>query len=374
MSFIIIILMKGNDFMKKLFWLLLLMSLLFAGCSFEQNEDQKMIDEELVEEVKEGQETAEAEVHQEIEIIKEAINYEELKPNELGNIMVIMYHGIDDNPPYQRTAQDFRKDLEYMYENGYRLIRMEDYISGRIDVEPGLSPIVLTFDDGLSTTFSLEEGENGLVPKDKTAISILEEFCKEHPDFGKAATLYINGDTDTFSGAGSLKDRLSWLVENGYEIGNHTYSHPKLNKLSEDQVLEEIGKVDLLIKELLPEYPINTLSYPHGIRPSEEARSLAEGGTFQNVSYSYKLGLREGPSGPMHPAVHKDFDAYNCPRVRGSSGEEGDLWWWFAYYEDQGGSKYISDGDIDTIAAPKELEDRVNFEVLEKSNLSFYGY
>ena len=40
------------------------------------------------------------------------------------------------------------------YKNGYRMIRLQDYIDGIIDVELGKSPIVLTFDDG---TFQLTE-------------------------------------------------------------------------------------------------------------------------------------------------------------------------------------------------------------------------
>lgn len=360
--------------MKKMVWLILFTAIVLTSCSPKENENKEMVEENLVQETNEWENDIKGEIVEEIEEEKDPINYAELKPNELGNIMIVMYHGISDNPPYQRREEGFRKDLEYMYKNGYRLIRMEDYIDGRIDVEAGLTPILLTFDDGLNTTFSLEEKENTLVLKEGTAISILEEFCEEYPDFGKAATLYINGDSDAFSGAGSLGDRLDWLIDHGYELGNHTYSHQKLNKLSSEQVLEEIGRVDILIKELLPEYPMNTLSYPHGIRPNEDARGLVEKGTFQDISYSYRLALREGPSGPMHPAVHKDFDAYNCPRVRGSEGEEGDLWWWFEYFEENEGSKYISDGDVDTIAAPREKEDRVNLEILETSRLSFYGY
>ena len=31
---------------------------------------------------------------------------------------------------------------------GYRMIRLDDYINGKVDVEYGKSPIILTFDDG----------------------------------------------------------------------------------------------------------------------------------------------------------------------------------------------------------------------------------
>jgi hypothetical protein len=80
--------------------------------------------------------------------------------NELGRIPVMMYHGIQnitktnypggniDEEGYQRTATAFRKDLEFYYQNNYRMIRLNDYVQGIIDVPIGKSPLVLTFDDG----------------------------------------------------------------------------------------------------------------------------------------------------------------------------------------------------------------------------------
>ena len=95
--------------------------------------------------------------------INKYIDKEKLKKddiNELGRIPVMMYHhivNIDDNEytggnvdpdGYNRTSNAFRKDLEFYYQNGYRMIRLIDYVNGKIDVEYGKSPIVLTFDDG----------------------------------------------------------------------------------------------------------------------------------------------------------------------------------------------------------------------------------
>ena len=65
----------------------------------------------------------------------------------------MMYHGIRektssstgtvggnvDKDGYNRTPSAFREDLEYYYENGYRMIRLEDYINGKVDVEYGIN-------------------------------------------------------------------------------------------------------------------------------------------------------------------------------------------------------------------------------------------
>ena len=69
--------------------------------------------------------------------------------NENGNVPVMMYHGIvdkkDSETPYTggnadrdgyaRTSESFRRDLEFYYNEGYRMVRLIDYVNGDIDVE-----------------------------------------------------------------------------------------------------------------------------------------------------------------------------------------------------------------------------------------------
>ncbi|PKM52406.1 MAG: hypothetical protein CVV02_01250 [Firmicutes bacterium HGW-Firmicutes-7] len=357
---------------KKIPYLLLLLTFILVGCSKElpKINENPSLEEVLPEaDLPEDDTTLQKEEDRQAEV---EINYEEVKPYEAGHIMVVMYHGISDQPPYHRTETDFVKDLNYLYEHGYRLISMEDYKNSNIKVEAGFTPIVLTFDDGLSTTFSLEEVGGKLVPKKGTAIYLLEEFYKVNPDFGKEAILYINGGNGAFEGAGAYEERLKWLVDNGYQIGNHTNTHPKLSQLTGEQVQEEIGKVDTLIKTTIPGYVVNTITYPHGIRPEEAYRKFVVNGSFEGNNYEYQLGFREGPSGPMVAPIHVDFDAFNCPRVRGSEGAEGDLWWWLTYYEDHKDMKYISDGNPERIAVPEELKEKVNAEKLNNYELYLY--
>ena len=89
--------------------------------------------------------------------------------DELGKVPIMMYHGIKnmtnsqtqytggnvDKDGYNRTSKAFRDDLEFFYNNGYRFIRLCDYINGVIDVELGFSPIILTFDDGYIDNYTV---------------------------------------------------------------------------------------------------------------------------------------------------------------------------------------------------------------------------
>jgi len=289
------------------------------------------------------------------------IVYQDNHVNELGDIMVVMYHGIKDNPPYHRTKENFIKDLTYMYEHNYRLISMSDYLNMSFDVPLGYTPIVFTFDDGLPSTFSLINENGQLVPDPESAVGILEAFIESHPDFGRGACFFINDNYDnTFYGEGTLQERLEWLVDHGYDIGNHTASHQRLSTLDGQAIQSEIGQLDQLVDSLIPDYNILALSYPNGSRPADGLRDLALKGIYNGIPYEYEAGFAVGPSSPLVPPDHINFTPLLAPRVRGSEGESGDLWFYFEYYESHPEKRFVSDGDKNTIVIPNAMIDKIN--------------
>lgn len=322
----------------------------------KQDPEQK---EESKEEVKE-------------EVKKEPVDYQVVRPNEIGTIFVVMYHGIMDNPPYHRTEADFKKDLQYMYDHKYRPISIEDYVNNNITVEAGYTPIVLTFDDGLSTSFALMKDENGnLVPKPGTAVAMMEDFYKEHPEFGKAATFYINGDDAFGEGEGTYEERLQWLVDNGYSLGNHTATHADLASSDAAKIQKELAIVSGKIKKVLPGQLVNTLAYPFGQRPGDYPE-LIKDGTHEGITYHNDLAFRVGYSAPYVGPNHVSFQPYNHPRVTASEGYDWDLWFAFKYYEENDYLRYISDGDPDTIVVKQGLEEKVNKDSLGDKELILY--
>ena len=82
-----------------------------------------------------------------------------LKVNELGAVMILEYHRIAEEGRWSRTPENFRSDLELLYEEGYRCVSLKDYVNNAINVEPGRTPVVITFDDADPSQFRyLEEG------------------------------------------------------------------------------------------------------------------------------------------------------------------------------------------------------------------------
>ncbi|MDR1687215.1 MAG: polysaccharide deacetylase family protein [Clostridiales bacterium] len=304
------------------------------------------------------------------------IDYQKVKPYEVGRITVIMYHGVVDAEEapdkYTRTVEEFKADLQTLYDEGFRLVSMRDYLDNNIKIEAGKSPVVLTFDDGLRTSFSLVKNEDGiLVPRPDCAVDLINKFAELHPDFGKTAAFFIN--RDPFAGDASLAQSFAYLVENGYEIGNHTASHAAMDELDALQLQAEIGEVEKIIRENAPKgYECVALTYPFGIRPKEEFHSFALSGEFEGIKYNYAAAFREGQSVSPSAPNRNGFDVLNLPRVRGSDNEETDLGWTLRSFRDNPDLKYVSDGDPNKISVPEVYAENIDYASVSGKEVVVY--
>ncbi|HUP31607.1 MAG TPA: putative glycoside hydrolase [Gaiellaceae bacterium] len=267
-----------------------------------------------------------------------------LPANELGRIPVVMHHMIrpDRVGEYDQTPAEFRAELEYFWQHGYTPVNVGDLLSGDLDVPKGTTPVALTFDD--STTYQLDFTRDGRV-KPATAVGIMLEFAKQHPGFVPKGTFYVN--RTPFGSEALAKRALPWLIENGFEVGNHTHDHIPLRTLSDEQVREQVGTGAELILELLPNYRIRSLSLPLGSLPHDER--LAVEGSWEGKRYG-PYGVLLVGANPAPSPFAKAFDATAVPRIRtshaGWSGEDDFAFsYWMKQLEDDPGSRYVSDGD-----------------------------
>lgn len=94
------------------------------------------------------------------------------------------------------------------------------------------------FDDGNEDNIKvtdLDDNGNIIIDKD-SAVGILEEFKKNHKDVTVTATFFVNGGI--FNQSEYNEKILKWMVENGYDIGNHTQTHLDIK----NQLLKEYKK------------------------------------------------------------------------------------------------------------------------------------
>ena len=298
--------------------------------------------------------------------------YSENKVNELGSVPIMMYHGIHnvsssstgntggnvDKDGYNRTAEAFRKDLEFYYKNNYRMIRLNDYIDGNINVELGKSPIILTFDDGKENNIKVlgeKDGELEIDPN--SAVGILEEFKKKYPDFNVTATFFINGSI--FDQEEYNEKILKWLVSHGYDVGNHTMTHPDFTRISTEKSLQEVGGVYKILERIIPGKYVNIIAMPFGspYKMDHPNFKVMLSGNYEGMEYHTKSMLRVGWEGEVSP-FDKEFEPTFLKRIRAydNNGVDFDIEMNFKILNN---TRYVSDGDKDTVVVLDGDKNRV---------------
>jgi len=273
----------------------------------------------------------------------------ETKPNnnltaskQEGEIMILMYHKFaqdDKGDVWTRSFDDFKNDLEVLYENNYRPISMTDYLTNNIDIPAGMSPVVLTFDDGSAGQLSFERVDGELVIKENTAVKIMQDFNKEHPDFELRGTFYITG-TNFFGAQGTFKQRLTYLTDLGFEIGNLTKSHYALGKAdSAEKVQEEVGGFVKFLDEYLPGYTVNSLSLPGGSRAKTYEQYMYEG-EYDGYVYNNKGVVSIYNSFPAEAPTSSEANFKNIPRIKANDEKKG-FNYWIEYFKEHPEEKYV---------------------------------
>ncbi len=226
--------------------------------------------------------------------------------------------GIDD---WMVTAGEYLKILESVYEKGYVLVDIADCWSEQTDesgqprmvkntlyLPEGKKPLILSYDDvnyyeymlANGFTYKLIIGEDGklwswgkdpqgkeVVSRDLDAVTILDKFVEEHPDFspfGAKGCLSLTG-YEGILGYRTQTDSKSWTAEQeanrqkeieavkpivaelkrtGWTFGSHTWGHISLNTRTFDAVTADMQKWFAEVGSLVGETSV--LFYPFGGR------------------------------------------------------------------------------------------------------------
>ncbi|MEW6625041.1 MAG: polysaccharide deacetylase family protein [Bacillota bacterium] len=289
-----------------------------------------------------------------------------LPPNEAGQVMVLMYHGFSDKEStWVRTWENFRRDLERLYEVGYRLVSMKDYLNNTIDLPAGYSPVILTFDDAYASQFDIEKQDSGSWSlKPQTAVGIMYDFYQEYPDFGLEGIFYIN--SYPFNSR-HWREAVAFLVnELGMDVGNHTRTHINMSKHTSAKIQEEVGGLVLDIKEVLPDYEMDSLALPFGVSPP---KGVSLSGEYKGIKYENRGVLLVGANPALAP-IAKGYNPLRIPRIRG---DEENITKWLNYFEENPHLRYVSDGNPERITIPEDMADRVRPEVLEDERIYLYN-
>ena len=292
-------------------------------------------------------------------------------PNELGKVMVLEYHLIGyPEDRWRRTPENFRKDLQMLYDNDFYPVSVLDIAHGNLNVPAGKTPFAITLDDSSAGQFRYIEKNGQLVIDPECALGIMEDFKKKHRDFPITATFYvlpaIKPTLRLFAQPEYKKQKLEWLVQNGYEVGSHNWYHSMLSKLSDAEVQKHLSMFVKEIREFLPAYEVKTMALPLGMHAKN--RALESKGEFEGIKYNHQAVLLVGSVSSVSP-FSKDFKPLAIQRVQ--AGEHTENPETFMKSQIKHKTRFVSDGDSKTISAPEKLKDQLKPGLEKKYNIKW---
>ena len=194
------------------------------------------------------------------------------------SIPIFYYHsiGADYGGSQTLSLEVFNAHLTRLKENAFHTITLSNLLKNNYD--PNVNNAVLTFDDGL-----LDNYEN--------AFPLLSDFGFVgtffvvpgfdnltrwvHPRKGKWSNCEKEGYIVPFKNMQS-QHRLE-LVTAGMEIGSHSFTHPKLNRIPKKALFYEIVDSKKKLEDELG-VVVETFCYPNGKYNSEVLDAVEEAG------------------------------------------------------------------------------------------------
>ena len=295
-----------------------------------------------------------------------AVGHAPRTPNELGRIPIIEWHQVVDADGSYKVSRDrFRGELKALYDRGYVPISLAELLDKKIDIPAGKSPVLLTFDDASPSQFRYLDRGGKLVIDPTSAVGILMDFIKAHPEWkpkGLFCALPAAQVGHAFFGEKGIDGQLSawrfpklrYLVDQGFELCNHTLWHAMLNKYGDRVVQEQLARGALAIDSAVPGYKIRGMALPYGIWPKN--RALAYAGSWHDPKGKRDITYRneavfEVAGGPARSPYDPQFNPKALPRVPLQGGTK--LAPTLNAMDKPGPmARYVSDGNPKVIAKP----------------------
>lgn len=241
-----------------------------------------------------------------------AVRVSDRPANIEGTVFIVEYHKIaKEEARWDRSISRFKSDLERLHRMGFRPVTLKSYLDDTMELPPGASPIIFTFDDSHPSQFRYLP--DGSIDPD-CAVGIWSDFAKTHPDFPVRATFFVLPDSGPFGPAADAPRKLSQLKEWGCEVGSHTLTHRSLAKISAAEVEKELSGAAAKIEAY--GFEPFAIALPYGISPKDAAQ----------LKKHHRAALLVGAN-PAPAPSSPNRNPMRLPRIQGIEGDFGITYW-----------------------------------------------
>ena len=287
-------------------------------------------------------------------------------PNELGRIPIVEWHQVvAADGTYKVSRERFRAELRELHARGYVPVNLSEMLDKTMDIPTGKTPVLFTFDDASPSQFRYIERNGTLVVDPTSAVGMLLDFIKGHPDWKPKGLFCVLPAAEAghafFGDKGIDGQKTAWrfkkvqfLASQGFELCNHTLWHAKLSKYSDAVVQEQLARGAMAIDSAVPGYTVRGFALPYGLWPKN--RALAFNGSWHDKKSKRSVRYRheavfEVSGGPARSPYDPAFNPKSLPRVPLQGGTK--LSTTLDQMDKPGKwARYVSDGNPKTVAKP----------------------
>jgi len=191
-----------------------------------------------------------------------------------------------EETPEENTTATEENDVEETEEASVTVEKEEEKEEELEQLEPETTEAQYYIDEN-SSVVPLEEGieENVvLLTVDDAPAENTMEMAETLLELDAGAIFFVNGH---FLDTPEEEEALKQLHEMGFIIGNHTYNHPLISDIPEDEQREEIVSLSDRVEEIIGERP-KFFRAPNGVNTDFSKAVVEEDGmVLMNWTYGY---------------------------------------------------------------------------------------
>jgi peptidoglycan/xylan/chitin deacetylase (PgdA/CDA1 family) len=192
----------------------------------------------------------------------------------MSEVLALCYHAVSPTwpAPHSIPPDRFEAQLRGLTERGYRGATFSDAITA---TRPGRT-LAVTFDDAYRSVFELARPILAKLGLPGTVFVPTAYAGSERPMAWPGVDQWVGGPHERELIPMSWEE-LAILAQEGWEIGSHTHTHPRLPQLDPQALRGELTRSRAECEERL-ERPCRSLAYPYGDHsPEVVAATIAAG-------------------------------------------------------------------------------------------------
>jgi peptidoglycan/xylan/chitin deacetylase (PgdA/CDA1 family) len=225
-----------------------------------------------------------------------------METGDPDDVLILCYHAVSAEwpAPLSVTPERFERQLQRLIDQGYTPVTF----SAAAQAPPGGRLMAVTFDDAYRSVMELGRPILERLGATATVFVPTAHVATSRPMAWPGIDRWLGGPH-----ADELMPldwrQLGQLAADGWEIGSHTRTHPRLTTLDDAALREELGASRQECEQRLG-IPCTSVAYPYGDVDERVAKAAGDAGYRHGAALSGEHWIRDPLRRPRTGVYHGD--------------------------------------------------------------------